>query len=203
VQAAPKIKEGIVTNTAFVGLDYIFDIVHPDGKIARSAKSTAERGVIAAANQALVIARSKDWLTVLVKVGFTRGYVDQPKGSPIFGRAQELGALELDTPGTAFHPDLDDGLADLVITKPRVSGFYGTRLDETLRALRVERLIIAGVSSSLTVQSTAREAHDRDFEVYILEDACAAVDQAEHESSMAMLKAVAKVIHLQDLEKLG
>jgi biuret amidohydrolase len=55
----------------------------------------------------------------------------------------------------------------------------------------------------LTVQSTAREAHDRDFEVYILEDACAAVDQAEHESSMAMLKAVAKVIHLQDLEKLG
>ena len=42
-----------MTNTAFVGLDYIFDITHPDGKIARCAMSTAERGVIKAANQAL------------------------------------------------------------------------------------------------------------------------------------------------------
>ena len=187
-----------MTDTAFVGLDYIFDIVHPDGKVARPAKSTAERGVIAAANQALVIARSRDWLTVLVKLGFSRGYVDQPKGSPICGRAQELRAVELDAPGTAFHPDRDNSLADLVITKPRVSGFYGTGLDATLSARRV----IAGVSNSLTVQSTAREAHDRDFEVYIFEDACAAVGQAEDESSMTMLKDVDEVIHLQDLEKL-
>jgi nicotinamidase-related amidase len=149
-----------VTNTAVVGLDYILDIVHPDGKVSHSAKSTTERGVTAAANQSRVIARPKDWLTVLVKLGFIRGYVDQPKGSPVFDRAQELGAVELDTPGTALHPDLDDSLAHRVITKPRVSGFYGTGLDETLRARRVERLIVAGFSSALTVQSTAREAHD-------------------------------------------
>jgi biuret amidohydrolase len=196
VQAAARIKEGIVTNTAFVGLGDTFDIVHADGNVARSAKSTAERG---AAKQA---ARSKDWLTVLLKLRFTRGYVDQHKRSPVFDRAGELGAVELDTPGTAFHPDLDDSQADLVITKPRVAGLYDTRLGETLRARRVERLTIVGVSSSLTAQSTARKAHERDFEVCILEDACAAVDQAEYESSTPMLKAVAKVIHLQDLGKL-
>jgi nicotinamidase-related amidase len=196
VQAAAKIKEGIVTNTAFLGFGYTFDIVHADGNVARSAKSTAERG---AAKQA---ARPKDWLTVLIKLRFTRGYVDQPKRSPVFDRAQELGAVELDAPATAFNPDLDDSQTDLVITKPRVAGLYDTRLGETLRARRVERLTIVGVSSSLTAQSTAREAHDRDFEVYILEDTCATVDRAEHESSMAMLKAVAKVIHLQDLGKL-
>ena len=110
-----------MTNTAVVSLDYILDIVHPDGKVAHSAKSTTERGVTAAANQARVIARPEDWLTVLVKLGFIRGYVDQPKGSPVFDRAQELGAVELDTPGTAFHPDLDDSLAYRVITKPRVN----------------------------------------------------------------------------------
>jgi hypothetical protein len=49
VRAAAKIKEGIMTNTAFVGFDYNLDMVHPDGKVARSAKSTAERGVLAAA----------------------------------------------------------------------------------------------------------------------------------------------------------
>jgi biuret amidohydrolase len=180
VKLAAKLKEGIVTNRAVVSLDYILDIAHPDGKVAHSAKSTAERAVTAAANQARVIARPKDWLSVLVKLGFIRGYVDQPKRSPVFDRAQELGAVELDTPGTAFHPDLDDSLAHRVITKPRVSGFYGTGLDETLRARHVERLIVAGFSGSLTVQSTAREAHDRDSEVYVLQDACTAADGEVH-----------------------
>ena len=59
-------------STAFIGLDYIFDIVHPSGKMAASAAHVAERGVIAKANQALAIARNKGWLTILVKVGFTK-----------------------------------------------------------------------------------------------------------------------------------
>jgi hypothetical protein len=107
-----------VTNTAVVSLDYTFDIVHADGKVARSAK---------------------DWLTVLVKLGFIRGYVDHPKGSPVFDRAQELGAVELDTPGTAFHPDLDDSLAHRVITRPRVSGFYFTPYGDQIVQLIILR----------------------------------------------------------------
>jgi hypothetical protein len=116
-----KLKEGIVTNTAVASLDYILDIVHPDGKVAHSAKSTTERGVTAAANQARVIARPKDWLTVLVKLGFIRGYVDQPKGSPVFDRAPRTWRSRAGGARTAFHPGLDDSLAHRVITKPRVA----------------------------------------------------------------------------------
>ena len=191
-----------VTNTALIGLDYIHDIVHPDGKIARTAQHAGERGVIANANQALTTARSKGWLTVLVKVGFARGYADQPKQSPLFGRAHEVGAIELDTPGTAFHTDLDAGLADLVIAKPRVSAFYGTNLDPALRARRIERLIVAGVSTSWAVQSTVRDAHDRDYQVLVLEDACAAANDAEHQASIDLLKAVASIIRVADLAAL-
>lgn len=32
--------------TAFIGLDYIIDIMHPEGKIARSATHALERDVI-------------------------------------------------------------------------------------------------------------------------------------------------------------
>src|SRR5471030_531914 len=164
-------------NTAFIGLDYIIDIMHPSGKIARSAAHAAERGVIANANRALALARERGWLSVLVKVGFDASYADQPKQSPLFGRAHEFGALALGSAGTEFHPELHAGLADLVIVKPRVSAFYATGLDAALRARKIERVVLAGVSSSWAVQSAARDAHDRDYQVVVLEegDAAAAV----------------------------
>ena len=57
-------------NTAFIGLDYIVEITHPDGKLAASASQVRERGVIAGANKALQIARLDGWLSILVKVGY-------------------------------------------------------------------------------------------------------------------------------------
>lgn len=188
--------------TAFIGLDYIVDITHPSGKIAGAAAQVADRGVIAKANQALAIARNRGWLTVLVKVGFSPGYPEQPKQSPLFGRVNEAKALALGEPGTDFHPDLQTALADLVLVKPRVSAFYGTGLDAALRANKIERLVIAGVSSTWAVQATARDAHDRDYQVCIAEDACAAADEADHCISMRMLSRIAKIIQVGDMTAL-
>jgi biuret amidohydrolase len=189
-------------NTAFIGLDYIVDIMHPSGKIAGSAKHAAERDIISKANRALAFAKQQGWLSILVKVGFTAGFPDLPKQSAMFGRAQEFGALELGQAGTEFHPDLASELADMVIVKPRVSAFYSTNLEAALRARRIERVVVAGVSSAWAVQSTVRDAHDRDYQVWVLEDACAAVNQEEHQSSMQLLTRIAKIITVDDLESL-
>ena len=140
--------------TAFIGLDYINDIVHPEGKISHIAEPAAERGIIAKVNRALEIARNKEWLTILVKVGFSKGYLDHPKRSPFFGKLHEIGALEAGSSGMDFHPEIREDLADLVIVKPRISAFYGTQLDAALRARNVNRLVIAGVSTAWAVQST-------------------------------------------------
>ena len=82
-------------NTPLLLLGYIVDISHPSGKVARSAAHVAARRAVAKANEALAFARSRGWLTVLVKVGFSMNYSDQPKRSPKFGRAHEFGALQL------------------------------------------------------------------------------------------------------------
>jgi len=186
-------------NTALIALDYIFDITHPEGKIARSAQQVVERNIIAHTNQALALAQQKGWLRILVKVGFAADYIDQPKHSRMFGQVDKLGALALDQSGTAFHPDLVSELGELVIVKPRVSAFYGTNLDAVLRARSIERLIICGVSSTWAVQSTVRDAHDRDYQVSVLEDACAATTLEEHQISMATLAPIAEIITLKDL----
>ncbi|SUA92837.1 Isochorismatase family protein yecD [Pandoraea pulmonicola] len=157
--------------------------------------------MVAKANQALAIARRKHWLSILVKVGFQRGYADLPKQSPVFGRAEEFGAFALDGPGTEFHPDLHADLADLVVVKPRVSAFYGTRLEAALRANRIERVVLAGASTTWAVQAAARDAHDRDYEVWVLEEACAAADEDEHIRSMDMLAGIARIVTLGELEQ--
>lgn len=93
-------------NTAFIGLDYIFDIVHPDGKLARGAGHALEEDLVGRINRCLAISREKGWLVILVKVGFAPGYVNLPRNSPFFGTADTVGALEFGTKGTDFHPDI-------------------------------------------------------------------------------------------------
>jgi nicotinamidase-related amidase len=188
--------------TAFAGLDYIIDIMHPEGKIARSAAHAAQRDIIGKANRALAIAEKKGWLRILVKIGFAAHYLDQPEQSPMFGRAAQLGALKLGERGTEFHPDLKITGDHLVLVKPRVSAFYATSLDAILRANKIDRLVIAGVSSSWAVQATARDAHDRDYQVCIAEDACAAGDENEHRDSMKLMATIARIVTVDDIDNI-
>lgn len=186
-------------NKALLVIDFINDIAHPDGRIAASAAHVVEQGAIKHANQALAHARARGWLVVLIKVGFDAGYLLQPKESPMFGRAKQFGALSLGDSGTDFHPELDVRPGDLVLTKPRVSPFYGTALEPALRANHVDHLYLCGVSTSWAIQAAARDGHDRDYAITILEDACAAADASEHQGSLRLLGRIAEIIKVAQL----
>lgn len=188
--------------TALVALDFINDIVDPAGKIAGSAAEVAARGTLAKAHYALTVARERGWLPILVRVGFADGYASVPKSSPIFAHAPKLGALKLGTWGTEFHPALGAKTSDAVILKPRVSAFYGSGLEALLRANHVERLVVCGVSTAWAVQATVRDGHDRDYEMVVVEDACAAADEEEHNASLRLLSRIARVVRAEDLVSL-
>lgn len=66
-------------------------------------------------------------------------------------------------------------LDDIVITKRRYSGFFGTDLEIVLRGLQIRTVILAGVTTENCVHATARDAMYRDFRVAILADACASI----------------------------
>ena len=66
--------------TALIGLDYIIDIMHPTGKIARSAEQCIERKVIEKANTALTIADEKKWLKIPAARGTARMSRDDVQG---------------------------------------------------------------------------------------------------------------------------
>ncbi|NDV12259.1 cysteine hydrolase family protein [Crenobacter caeni] len=190
-------------STAFVGLDYIVDVMGEGGHPARCQAEAARREVVRHANQAAAFCRARGWPVIWVRVGFSPGYPEWPAASPLFGGARDAGAFLLGAPGTAFVPELAVQAGDVVLAKPRVSGFYGTALEAVLRARGVTRLIVSGVSTSLAVSSTVRDAHDRDYAVYLLEDACAAASEAEHSAGLLPLPAIARIIRCGTLASLA
>ena len=77
-------------------IDFINDIVDPEGKICSVADYVYQHGVMASANRAIAKFRQDNAPIVHVKVGFSAHYDEAPKNSPMFGeRLRALGALKL------------------------------------------------------------------------------------------------------------
>ena len=188
--------------TALLVIDFINDIVDVTGKTASCAAHVAERSVIQKANTAIDFARKHDWLVLPVKVGFSVNYPEQPKKSPIFGKADQFHALALNQWGTEFHRDLEIESTDCVIIKHRVSPFFGTTLDLILRNQCIERVVVCGVSSAWAIQAVVRDGHDRDYAMVIIEDACAAANETEHHTSMEQLSRIATRVTSDELTTL-
>jgi nicotinamidase-related amidase len=77
-------------------------------------------------------------------------------------------------------PELGTEPGDLVITKRQWGAFYGTELDLQLRRRGIDTILLAGISTNVGVESTARDAYERGYEQVFLEDAMAARNPDEH-----------------------
>ncbi len=66
------------------------------------------------------------------------------------------------------------GPQDIAILKPRHSAFYGTPLELLLDQMKVERLVLAGLSTDMCVQMTAMDAYVRSYPTWVPADCTAA-----------------------------
>ena len=71
-----------------------------------------------------------------------------------------------------------------VLRKTTIGAFASTNIDSLLRALGCEQMYIAGVSTNMCVETTAREAADRGYLVTLVEDACGTTHKDLHEVTM-------------------
>jgi nicotinamidase-related amidase len=88
-------------------------------------------------------------------------------------------AVDEPVPSTRFPPEFSqfvDGLqqpGDIVVHKRNWGAFHGTDLELQLRRRGIKTIVLGGVSTNFGVESTARDAWERNFDVVILEDLCA------------------------------
>lgn len=71
-----------------------------------------------------------------------------------------------------------------VLRKTTIGAFASTNIDSLLRALGSEQLYLAGVSTNMCVETTAREAADRGYLVTLVEDACGTTHEDLHQGTM-------------------
>jgi nicotinamidase-related amidase len=107
----------------------------------------------------------------------------------VAGRAP--GRVAAAVPKFAFAPDwaelapeLEAQSGDYLVTKQRVGAFLGTALDEYLRQRGVAQVFIAGISTSMGVEATARSAYDLGYNVVLVADAMTDRDADSHRHSM-------------------
>jgi nicotinamidase-related amidase len=186
-------------NNALIVIDFINDIIHPQGKLAHGAKFLEEHQTIKNVNRAILHARKEAWLLIFVKVGFSKNYIECPRISPIFASAPKNQVLQLDSWGTAFFAELDYQPQDYMIVKHRVSPFYGTDLDLLLRTHHIETVYVSGFSTDMAVQSAVKEGHDRDYKMVVITDACGAFTDENHQCALHLMQRLAEFTKADNL----
>ncbi len=100
-------------------------------------------------------------------------------------RATDLGALPADW--TDLVPELNRGDGDHLVTKRTAGAFTNTGLAEHLRTRGVTHVVVAGVATSMGVESTARQAHELGFNVTLAVDAVTDTNLDAHTNSVTRI----------------
>ena len=99
------------------------------------------------------------------------------------------------TEGCQLLAELDYHPTDTTIVKKRYSAFFGTNLDERLKELRPDFLIVAGINTHACIRTTVIDAYQRDYEVVLATECIASYDEAHHEMTKQYLEgAIAQLL---------
>ncbi len=198
----PGLKLGI-DRTALIVVDMQNAFLHPDGSITIKRKFDIS-GLQVAIEPCRVLvkaARAKG-----IPIIFTQ-YVYRADYSDGGVRLREMtpqvvgsGALVAGSWDADFFDGLSPEAGDLVIQKNRPSSFYSTPLESNLRSMRIESLVICGVTTNICVETTARDASQRDYRTFVVADATGEMEQDRHDVALKTLgRFFARVLDVADV----
>ncbi|MBJ6641546.1 isochorismatase family protein [Streptomyces sp. DHE7-1] len=160
--------------TAFVAIDL------QNGIVAMPTQPYPTADVISRSAELAGAFRDRGLPVVLVRVSFAPDGADAVPGR-----------TERQARGLAFPEDWDvvvDELAghpgDIRVTKHNWSAFHGTDLDTQLRRRGITQIVLAGIATSIGVESTARDAYAHGYHVTLATDAMTDSDPAAHAGSV-------------------
>ena len=189
---------------ALLVIDMQNGFCHPDGSVARGGASIVDcQAVITPIAALREIVRSAQLPVIFTRFVYRADYAD----GGILVRELRPGLRErrslVDGEWDAeIVPELTPRVDEFVVDKNRFSAFYGTSLDTILRSLDIRTLIVCGVTTNMCVESTVRDAGQRDYRVYVVRDAVGELDRTRHEHALAaMAFGFAYVVDRSEIER--
>jgi nicotinamidase-related amidase len=124
-----------------------------------------------------------------VRVGFRRDLPEVSDRNKLFAsiKASPRHQKLFEAPLGDVHAQLLDEQTDITVTKHRVNAFAGTDLEMLLRARHISTLVLFGIATSGVVLSTVLHASDADYELIVISDCCADLEQPLHEALLTRL----------------
>lgn len=91
--------------------------------------------------------------------------------------------------GADFYEGIrpNESTREVVVTKHRLSAFWGTDLDQVLRSNGIKTVVMTGTATAGCVESTTRDALFADYYTVTVEDCVAQADETSHYSSLRMM----------------
>jgi nicotinamidase-related amidase len=181
-----------------VAMHYQNEVMHAAGKIkvGVAEKAGNRSTLVENASRLLALARGAQIPVVSVRIAFRPDYADVIPNCPIFRNVIASKAMVDGSWGAEFHEGLGPTENEFVVKHTRVNAFYGSQLEEILRVLKADRLVMAGVATNSVVLTTVACAADMGYEVTVVSDACSSGNPALHESSLENMRLVADVVDL-------
>ncbi|WP_051305411.1 isochorismatase family protein [Desulfogranum mediterraneum] len=162
--------------TAIILIGYQNDYFAEDG-ILRAVIEESEKASAALANTIALIERLRRTAVHLIStpIIFTPEYSELVDPVGILKEVREGGAFKAGTKGAKTVPELVQ-FSNRIMELPGKSGlnaFSNTHLNDVLQANGVTDVVLAGVVSSICIDSTGRSAFERGYRVHILSDCTA------------------------------
>ncbi|MBT5004547.1 MAG: isochorismatase family protein [Porticoccaceae bacterium] len=166
---------GLATNPALIVVDMINGFTDPKCPLGSHCQE-----VVAANCELLAVFRAKG-----LPVFFTTVVYHDDQQATVF-RAK-VPALNLLQPGShwvAVDPKMRRADSEPLIEKQWASAFHKTDLDDQLKALGVDSLVITGLTTSGCVRASAVDGLQNNYQVVVAKEAVGDRNPAAHEASL-------------------
>jgi nicotinamidase-related amidase len=98
-----------------------------------------------------------------------------------------------------LSPAVDRKEGEVVITKHTASIFIGTDFERMVRNAGITTIIFTGIATELGVESSARDALNRDFYPLIVSDAVSSSDKDAHTRSLQNMENFLTVVSINEI----
>jgi nicotinamidase-related amidase len=168
---------------------------------AALARAVRDRGVLPKLANVLATCRARE-VPVMYLTKEQHPSIPRPQNGPsIYRRAGSEPSLVHGTWGAQVVDEIKPQEPDLVLPRfTSIDPSYGTELWAVTETLGLTTLVLAGISTTLAVEGTARAAANRGYNVVVIEDCCASVPDEWHGFSVTnVLPLIATVCSSNDI----
>jgi gluconolactonase len=164
--------------SALIVQDLQNDVITEGGAFADSGAPAhaKSQGVVANVKSIAAAARAAGMPVIHVWYVVEKGAPGLKLNAPLFQGVAGSKALVRGTWGAAPVTGLEPKRGDLIVEKTRMNAFQGTNLDNLLRGLGTETLVITGAWTNFSVEHTARHAADAGYNAIVVTDGCSTID---------------------------